>query len=74
MKKVIDKTVNLNLIGVNGNAFMIMGVFRKQALKEGWSNDEIQLVLDEAKCRDYDHLLATLDLHCEPLEDEDDEA
>lgn len=35
MKKVIEKTVNLNLVGVDGNAFMIMGVFRRQAKKDG---------------------------------------
>jgi len=37
MKKIIEKTINLNLIGVNGNAFMIIGVFRRQAQKEGWT-------------------------------------
>ena len=49
MKKVIDKTVNLNLIGVNGNAFMIMGVFQRQAKREGWTQAEIDAVLKEAK-------------------------
>ena len=66
MKKVIKKTVNLNLIGVNGNAFMIMGVFRKQARNEGWSQDEIDTVITEAKSGDYNHLLATIENHCEP--------
>ena len=66
MKKVIEKIVNLNLIGVNGNAFMIMGVFRKQARKEGWSQDEIDAVITEAKSGDYNHLLATIENHCEP--------
>ena len=66
MKKVIKKTVNLNLVGVNGNAFMIMGVFRRQAKKEGWTQEEIDLVLTEAKSGDYNHLLATIENHCEP--------
>lgn len=66
MKKVIEKTVNLNLIGVNGNAFMIMGVFRKQARNESWSQDEIDAVITEAKSGDYNHLLATIENHCEP--------
>lgn len=65
MKKVIDKTVNLDLIGHNGNAFAIMGVFRIQARKEGWTPEEIKMVLDEAKSSDYDHLLATIINHCE---------
>lgn len=66
MKRVINKTVNLDLVGVNGNAFMIMGVFRRQAKKEGWSQDEIDTVLKEAKSGDYNHLLATIENHCEP--------
>jgi hypothetical protein len=73
MKKVIEKTVNLNLIGVNGNAFMIMGVFRKQAKREGWSQEEIELVLTEAKSGDYNHLLATIENHCEPKDENYDD-
>ncbi|WP_299884290.1 hypothetical protein [uncultured Lacinutrix sp.] len=72
MKRVIEKTVNLNLIGVNGNAFMIMGVFRKQARKEGWSQDEIDTVLTEAKSGDYNYLLATIENHCEPKDETHD--
>jgi|TARA_B110000495_G_C22759592_1_gene444809 hypothetical protein len=66
MKKVIEKTVNLDLVGVNGNAFMIMGVFQRQAKKEGWTQAEIDLVLTVAKSGDYNHLLATIENHCEP--------
>ena len=65
MKKVIDKTVNLELVGINGNAFMIMGVFQRQAKHEGWNKEEIDAVLTEAKSKDYDHLLATISNHCE---------
>ncbi|MCI5050862.1 MAG: hypothetical protein MRY57_00960 [Candidatus Pacebacteria bacterium] len=70
MKRVIDKTVDLDLDGVNGNAFMIMGVWRRQAVREGWSDDEIQAVLTEAKSSDYNHLLATIMNHCESKNDE----
>lgn len=70
MKRVIDKTVDLDLDGVNGNAFMIMGVWRRQAVREGWSDEEIQAVLTEAKSSDYDHLLATILNHCESKNDE----
>lgn len=70
MKRVIDKTVDLDLDGVNGNAFMIMGVWRRQAVREGWSDEEIQAVLTEAKSSDYDHLLATIMNHCESKNDE----
>lgn len=68
MKKVIDKTVNLDLVGVNGNAFMIMGVFERQARREGWTHNEINAVLTEAKSADYEHLLATIKNHCEAKE------
>lgn len=71
MKKVIDKTVNLDLVGVNGNAFAIMGAFQQQARREGWSQEEIQAVLDEAKTGDYNHLLETISNHCEPENEED---
>tara|TARA_R110002051_G_scaffold181774_1_gene251311 strand:- start:82878 stop:83093 length:216 start_codon:yes stop_codon:yes gene_type:complete len=66
MKKIIEKSINLNLIGVNGNALAIMGAFRKQARKEGWSTEEIKAVIDEAIANDYSHLLATIENHCEP--------
>ena len=72
MKKIIEKTVNLNLIGVNGNAFMIIGVFRRQAQKEGWTPEEIDKVIIEAKSSDYVHLLATIENHCEPKDEEDE--
>lgn len=74
MKKIIDRTVNLNLVGMNANAFMLMGVFQKQAKKEGWSTSEIEMVLAEAKSKDYDHLLSTLMNHCEAKDENSDEA
>lgn len=71
MTKRINKTVNLDLVGVNGNAFMIMGVFQKQARREGWTKEEIDFVLDEAKSSDYNHLLANISSYCEPLNEDD---
>lgn len=68
MKKIINKSVNLNLLGVDGNAFAIMGAFRIQAKKEDWSQEEINLVLEEAQSNDYNHLLATIQNHCEAIE------
>ena len=69
MKKVVNKTVNLELVGVNGNAFMIMAVFQRQARREGWTKKEIDLVLKEAKSSDYNHLLATISNHCEVIDE-----
>jgi len=62
------KTVNLNLVGLSGNAFALMGAFSQQAKREGWDQAEIDAVLKEAKSGDYDHLLATILDHCEESE------
>lgn len=68
MKQVINKTVNLDLVGTDGNAFVIMAVFKKQAEREGWTPQEIEAVLNEATSNDYYHLLATIENHCKPTE------
>ncbi len=72
MKKTIEKTVNLDLAGHDGNAFALMGVFQRQAKRENWTPEEIDAVMEEAKSDDYDHLLQTLILHCE-LKDDNNE-
>lgn len=72
MKKTIEKTVNLDLAGHDGNAFALMGVFQRQAKRENWTPEEIDAVMEEAKSDNYDHLLQTLILHCEPKDGEDD--
>lgn len=65
MEKSEIKKVQLSLVGIDGNAFSIMGAFRNQARREDWSNEEINEVLDEAMSGSYDHLLATIMKHCE---------
>ncbi len=57
------KTVNLNLEGLDGNAFMLMGAFSRQAKREGWTQDEINTVLAECRAGNYDHVLQTLIAH-----------
>lgn len=69
MSKPINKKVNLCLDGLDGNAFSIMGAFRRQALREGWTTEEVDTVLKEAQKSDYNHLLATILDYCEPEED-----
>ncbi len=56
----VDKKIDLDLVGIDGNAFAIMGAFQKQARKESWTQEEIKVVLDKAKSGDYDHLLQTI--------------
>lgn len=68
MSKKVNKTVNLDLVGHNGNAFNLMGVFQRQAQREGWTKEEIDTVLELARSGDYDHLLATLMNYCKPKE------
>lgn len=71
MSESNPKTVSLELVGLDGNAWSLMGAFSSQARREGWTREEIEAVLDEAKSGDYNHLLTTLMKHCaEPdLED-----
>lgn len=63
------KKIKLKLVGLDGNAFALMGAFQAQARKEKWTKEEIAAVLTEARKGDYDHLLATLDKHCEEPEE-----
>jgi hypothetical protein len=67
------KKVRLRLVGLDGNAFFLMGAFARQARREGWTKEEIDAVLDEARSRDYDHLLSTLSAHCQDPADDDGE-
>jgi len=59
------KTVNLDLTTIDSNAFNLMGQFQRQARREGWTKEEIDVVLAECKTGDYNHLVATLMQHCD---------
>lgn len=74
MAKLVNKTVNLQLVGLDGNAFSLMGAFQSQARREKWTPEEIKLVIDECMSGDYEHLLATLAEHCEPAEKDEYDA
>lgn len=54
------KTVKLKLVGLDGNAFAILGAFKKAAKRSGWSDVEIKAVFDEATSGDYNNLLAVI--------------
>lgn len=73
MDKVVDKTVQMQMLGEDGNAFAIMGQFQREAKRQGWSQQEIDAVLEEAKSGDYNHLLYTIDNHIEDVGVEDEE-
>lgn len=66
-----NKKIKLTLVGLDGNAFALMGAFQRQARRENWSKEEIDLVLNECQSGDYDHLLQTLIQVTEDQEDTD---
>lgn len=59
------KKVTLQLEGLDGNAFALLGAFVAQARKEGWAKEETEAVVKEATAGDYQHLLAVLVDHTE---------
>lgn len=63
------KKVSLRLEGLDGNVYSLMGAFSNRARREGWTPDEIDLVITECKSSDYDHALATLVRVCRDPED-----
>ena len=71
--ELTKKTVNLQLVGLDGNAYSLMGAFSHQARREGWSKEEIEVVMKDCMSGDYDHLLQVLMAVCEPTDEEDGE-
>ena len=61
----MNKKITLDPTTIDGNAFSIIGAFSRQAKKEGWTQEEITEVLDEAQSGDYDNLLRVIIKHCE---------
>lgn len=71
MKQVVNKKLTLDLVGVDGNAYTILAAFKRQARAENWSDKEIELVMEEAQSKDYNHLLATILNHSKSKDEED---
>ena len=59
----LPKPVKLKLVGLDGNAFSVMGAWKRQARKEGWTSEQVDVVLKDAMSGDYNHLLATIMTH-----------
>jgi hypothetical protein len=64
--------VKLTLVGLDGNAYSLMGAFQRAARKQGWTADEIKVVLDKCTSGDYDNLLCTLMANTEEAEEDYD--
>lgn len=56
--------VEFDLTSVDGNAFSLMGHFMRRAKKQGWTQEEVDLVLAECQKGEYDHLVQTLIQFC----------
>ena len=50
----------MKLVGMDGNAFSILGRFSEAARKQGWPEEEIVRVRKEAMGGDYDNLLGVI--------------
>lgn len=62
----INKTVNLDLSCYKDDLTILTALFKYQARKEGWTEDEIDELLYDAKSpKDYDHFIETISSHCQ---------
>jgi hypothetical protein len=50
--------ITINLDGPQGNAFALMGIAKNLAKQLGWEPSRIDLLINEMKSSDYDHLIA----------------
>ena len=55
--------IELELVGLDGNAFSLMGAFQKAARQQGRTPEAIKAIMDDCMSGDYDHLLQTLVKH-----------
>ena len=55
--------IELDLVGLNGNAFSLMGAFQRAAREQSRTPEEIKAVMDDCTSGDYDHLLQVLVKH-----------
>lgn len=58
--KHVTKLVKLKLVGLDGNAFSLIGAFQGAARKQGIAKEEIKAVMDDCMSGDYNHLLNVL--------------
>ena len=58
--KHVANLVPLELVGLNGNALVLMGTFKRAARQAGTPSTEIEAVLADCMSGDYNHLVATL--------------
>jgi len=64
-KQIIMKKVKMELVGLDGNAFSLMGTFQQNARRQGWNKEEIDEVIKKCMSGDYNNLLRVLMEHTE---------
>lgn len=52
--------VQFDIANSDGNAFALIGGWKRAARREGWSEDEIEAVIADAMSGHYDHLVQTI--------------
>lgn len=74
MNKVMEMEkmqVKVNLVGKDGNIFNLKSVFRKSAIRQGYSEDEVNALFDEMeKCENYHQAVGLLLQNTSSDEDE----
>jgi hypothetical protein len=56
----VTQLVRLDLVGLDGNAWALMGAWQAAARKQGTPRDEIKKVMDDCMSSNYNHLLQVL--------------
>ena len=64
------KKVKLTLAGLDGNAYSLLGAFKRASSRQGLDKEYIDSVIKNAMSSDYNNLLCVLSDACED-EDED---
>jgi hypothetical protein len=54
-----EKRAKVRLVGVDGNAFMLIGVCRQAGKRAGYTPEQITAFQEEAMSGDYDHVIQT---------------
>jgi len=62
-RKQKSSTIEIDLTGPEGNAFVLLGIAQKLARQLDYSPEEIQDLMLEMKGSDYEYLLQTFDDH-----------
>lgn len=65
------KKVKLTLVGLDGNAFYLMGAFANAAREQGFDDSYINDVMNRCKSGDYNNLLCVLMDACEDSDEDD---